>query len=357
MPTGHIGAADAGGLSADTDVLTSAGWKPGVAIQVDDVVASFDLETCTYSWSPVEKTVVEAHDGDAVSLNNKSLDCLVMPGQRVVLRRFQRAKGRVGKYPWTFCRADKVPTCVGIPIGGAPTGNGVPGLSIEDARILGWILTDGSNHDISRGDAITITQSTSTVKAGVAMAQEIDSVLMARKGIYRSHRPARTTLGNRRDGRTVHHAPSMSWHIGVEVARHFRQWIGTVVHRIPRKILVDGSRDQLTSLYRGMLEGDGTFWAGHWLTFFPGKNGELADDFQELAARLGVSSTKSFVRSNEQWHVKIARRREHWIKGRAPVRYSGLRWSLVVGGGTFVARRHGRMFVAASRPRSPEDGP
>jgi hypothetical protein len=59
--------------------------------------------------------------------------------------------------------------------------------------------------------------------------------------------------------------------------------------RIPRHILKRGSETELFALFDGMMDGDGTWSQSKYDTVSEG----LADDFQELVARLGLCATKS----------------------------------------------------------------
>ena len=337
-------------LSDDTEILSRRGWLRWNEIAHLEVVCCFDLESETYSFQPVSHVLVRDHDGPMVALASDSLDCLCTPDHRVVLHRLQRAKGRSKKnYPWTFCPAAEVPTCIAIPAGGAPIGTGLDDLPEVECRILGWLITDGclqwANGKRKSDRNFRLTQAHSTTKLGLAQSIEWSSVLSKIVDVQRYERGARNT---HKGG-----GPAFEWYFGAESSARFGKWLGVDVHRIPRAILNGGSRRQLLALMRGLLEGDGTSEKGKWTKFYPGKNGGLADDFQELALRLGMRTTKRWVASQGQWHVSLRDGSKHWVRARKTTRYKGTVWDVTVPTGAFVARRNGKVFVTGNCPQKP----
>ncbi len=340
----------------DTDVLTPDGWLPIAEATPGVEISCFDISTGKYSFAPIERSIQRTFSGHMVHIKTKSLDCLVTPEHRVVLRRYQRAKGRsVRKYPWTFCEAAAVPTCVGIPIGGAPCGAGIPNLSIETCRILGWIITDGSIHDRTATNwALSIEQSLATTKRGRSVARDMAAIFAGLPGVRKYDRPERNSNTM---GRSVKGAAQYSWYLPHRVARKFLALLGDDIHRVPRHIIANASEAQLQALYQGLLEGHGTTLNGRWCRFY-GQEG-LIDDFQEIATRLGVSTFKKWVVSLQQWHLHIATlRKEHWIRRRQAKPYEGPVYCVTVPTSAFVARRNGTVFVTGNCPQQPvKDGP
>lgn len=337
-------------LSDDTEILSKRGWLRWNEIGIGELVCCFDLENEGYSFGPVSNVLVREHDGQMVALSSDSIDCLCTPDHRVVLHRTQRAKGRAKKhYPWTFCSAAEVPTCIGIPAGGAPVGAGLDDLSVVECRILGWLITDGclqwANGKRKSDHNFRLAQAHSTTKLGVVQAREWSVILDRLPDVQRYERGSRK--GPKGGG------PSFDWYFGAESSARFAKWLGVDMHRIPRTILNSASADQLRALMRGLLEGDGTSEKGKWTKFYPGKNSDLADDFQELALRLGMRTTKRWVESQGQWHVSLRGGAKHWVRSRKETRYKGTVWDVTVPTGAFVARRNGKIFVTGNCPQKP----
>ena len=336
-------------LDAETELLTDKGWRNWDQIKVGDRAACFDLAGETYSFGAISDVLVREHRGDMISLNSDGIDCLATPDHRVVHRVEQRASGRRKLYPWTFRPAGDLPNHIMIPKGGAPVGAGIDGLSPETCRVLGWIITDGNIHDRkARRPALIITQSPATTKRGMGMADVMGAVLETLPGVKRAERVrlrqimSQPKIANRTEHR---------WYVGPDAAAEFMGWLGTDIHRIPRRILQEGSVEQLNALFQGLMEGDGTAVKHEWYRFYPGKNEGLADDFQELALRLGYSATKRFVPQNGQWRIDLSARRHHYIRKPGKQHYQGVVWDITVPTGAFVARRNGRVFVTGNCPQ------
>ena len=349
-----IDEADAICLSNDTELLTKRGWLKHAEIQLGDEAVCFDLTTATYSYGAVQAIQRRYYSGQMVRLQTKSLDVLSTPDHRTVLRRQQRAKGRKVKlYPWTFCPASRIPTSIGIPSGGAPAGAGLPNLTLQQLRIMGWIISDGNIHDHrpSRTPKIVLEQSWATKKRDVRIAGEMDAVFKMIPGVTRYERPARVTTSG---GRMRKHDRTTRWYLGGTSSEVFLKWLSPL-NRIPRRILEQCSCEQLEALWTGLFEGDGCSRAGKWISFHPGLCEGLADDLQELGLRLGINTVKSRLRN--QWVVHIANTRKyHWVRKPNQADYDGLVWDVTVPTGAFVARRNGRVFVTGNCPQRPQKG-
>lgn len=344
-------------LTPDTEVLTTHGWATWDSLRVGTEVACFDPTTGQYSFGPVQRVLTRVHDGPMVGIRTRAIDCLMTPDHRAVIGRNQHNSNRSKKrYDWAFCAASKLPSGgFRVPLGGAPCG---PGLECSEAflRVMGWVITDGHFHDRRKSEVLCVAQSTSTKKRGRSVVADMDDLLLECEGVRRYDRPARVTKGVR--GEALKGAPAVSWYLGRELSMllmaHLRD---AGIHRIPRAVISLASRRQLEALWLGLLEGDGTSQRkGQWTCFYAGDNEGLADDFQELCLRIGVSAVKSRVPHpphKDQWYVHIAKRSQHWVRKPTVERYTGMVWDITVPTGAFVARRNGRPFVTGNCPQRP----
>jgi len=352
-------------LSEDTEILTKQGWKKYQDVQVGiDEAVCFDPKTTAYSYGIVSDKIVKPHAGLMYNFTSKGLDCLATPEHRVVSRNY-RVLRNGKKQSWAFYTAEQIASSGRsvreIPVGGAPAGKGIENLSPLMCRALGWVLTDGH---VSNGKYtgklgqregrravkkfIMLTQSETTVKAGVKIAEEM------RKGLaqlcpdaYVVNLPAR----GRAAAKTV-------WRINVKDAEPFIEWLGEDTNRIPRRILEEGSLEQLEALFQGILDGDGG-WCNReqqWVKVCPGLDYDFASDIQELAAKLGYSVSicaqkpKAGTVHNVQWIVRLSTRDAHTFEATnvSSVYYEGNVWCVTVPTGAFVARRNGKMFVTGN---------
>lgn len=331
-------------LSEDTEVLTSEGWKTWEGIKKGDRAVCFDMETEEYRYGDIQDVIVQKFDGDMVHVKTKTVDCLMTPEHRAVIKLSQNTKGRRKMYPWSFRRADDLPKLFRFATGGAPIGNGIHGLTLEMCRVMGWIATDGSVHNkAARNWALALGQSENTIKRGVSIRDEMDALLKRVAGVTRSDHAAKV------DARGVKRGPYSTWYFGVNASSDILRHFTGNIHRIPRYIIEHASREQLSALFLGLMEGDGTARKNDWIAFYPGNSEGLADDLQEIAMRLGYCATKSFQKSNLQWVVHLSTRPWHCVrKPKATSPYRGVVWDITVPMGAFVARRKGKTFVTGN---------
>jgi len=346
-------------LSIDTEVLTIDGWMRPEELKKGQLVVGFDHQSQQYRYEPIERVIWRDHDGEMIPLKTARLDALVTPDHRVVIKRWQHDPKRYKLYDWTYSPASDLPYAFYIPNGGAPIGEGIPKLTNVECRILGWIITDGWRHSRDgRGrNYLCLEQSTATTKCGVNICAEMEKVLST-LGVKSRKRDPRGPKLIGQNLKPTEGKESRVWFLGDKLSKALLNWLSDDIHSIPRKILVDGSLEQLKALWDGLMEGDGTSQNGRWRYFYAGHNEELADDVQELATKLGIRSIKRLVPQNNQYRLSIADQQHHFVRRRTPVRYSGRVWDITVPSGAFVARRNGTVFVTGNCPQrvGPDQG-
>lgn len=338
-------------LDTETELLTKHGWRKFDQIAVGDIAICFDLQNSVYCEGSISRLIVKNHSGPMVSMKSDGIDCLATEDHRVVMRRTQRAKGRYKKYPWEFEYARSVPCHADIPCGGGPDFDDIPNLSLDMLEILGWVITDGHFTGGNSKRYLNIEQSIKTNKGGVNMVASLTKLLSRLNGQSIYNRPERI---HNSFGKLIRSRATKSFYLGVELSAQLLYWLGDDIHRIPRRILAEASKVQLAALYRGLLHGDGTTNKNGWCAFYPGDYEPLADDFQELCVRLGISTTKKLVPQTGQWTVSITRRKSHYIRKKSSEFYSGLVWDITVPTGAFIARRRGKVFVTGNCPEGGE---
>lgn len=335
-------------LSSDTELLTKKGWKSYREINLGDEAVCFDLETQRYLYGPVERLIQFNHEGPMVHLyTDGGIDSLTTTEHRVVMERYQRAPGRYKRYSPSFCAAGKLPNqTFSVPIGGAPIGDGIPGLCPAMCELLGMVISDGW---FINDNGIAIQQSIVTKKKQVKTTEYLRDIIARLGGGNEYKRCAREHLWN---GRKIKSRPSIVFYLGAPLSKEVQHWLGRELHRIPRKILCDASLIQLEALYKGLMMGDGSCCARKdWVAFFSGAKQGLDGDFQELCLRLGKSSHVAPIVGGTC--VLLSQRQRHWIQrnGIKQVQYSGPVWDITVPTGAFVVRRKGKIFVTGNCPK------
>lgn len=357
-------------LSGDTEILTKDGWLKYEDVKIGDDAVCFDINTEEYVYGKISEVIIKDHNGPLMHFTSDGLDCLVTPEHRMVtrystkLRNGQDSRWRIKTAAEVAASAHN--SILSIPTGGAPFGCGIDGLSIDMCRALGWIITDGhcrknsisQDHSIKIsgngkkiGYHIVLVQAKTSVKNNTIIWEEMSRVVNSLCHVTETHHPPKGE-----------NAAKVRWRIGSKASPLFLAWLDkTDIHRIPRRLLTECSREQAEALFLGLLEGDGG-WdkrGGTWTAFYPGGATCLADDFQELALRLGYSATRAIQRggvdkrgvfSHDQWVVRLSVRPQHCTRRQDSydTPYSGKVWCATVPTGAFVARRNGKVFVTGN---------
>jgi len=340
-------------MDSETEILTKQGWRGWKDVLVGDEVVAYNLEDKASRFEKVKRIIHRPYEGEMVSLKSDGIDALVTPDHRVVYNTVQRNMLRYGKKYGPYVRpASDLPRHINIPIGEGPFGNGCKNLSLQDCMLMGLIITDGNFCGGSRKKYISIEQAVTTNKAGIQTTDYIEAAVGPNTRVY--DRPARTNTQT--DGKIVKHQATKTYYLGVQESSRLLQWFKDDIHRIPREILANGSKQQLEALLEGILIGDGSNpgdleWGYKgWAYIAPGDYEPLADDMLELCARLGVSASKNRASNNTQWVIKLSKRKSHYIRKTKSTFYSGMTWDITVPSGAFVARRRGKFFVTGNCP-------
>ncbi len=337
-------------LSEDTELLTSKGWKTYTDLKIGDLAFSYNSESKKLELAKVKRLIVQNYEGEIIKLfNEDSIDALVTKDHRVLCN--YRTVDKDRKFCWsndTFLIAGNLPSSIRIPVAVEFNGNLRCNIDDDLLKIIGWIVTDGHIHyyDNKKYFRYEITQS--EVK-GIIL-QEMTEVITRRYPQTNIYVRNRTTQKIRR---TSNH----TFHLKKKASQEIDIWLLKEPHRIPRKILENSDLSQLKILFNVMVQGDGNIQYSKngykYITFYAGKNKGIADDFQELCIRLGLSAIQKVVPQNNQFKVLVSFKRKFaHIRRSTTELYSGKVWDITIKNGAFVARRNGRVFITGNCPES-----
>jgi hypothetical protein len=111
----------------------------------------------------------------------------------------------------------------------------------------------------------------------------------------------------------------------------------------------------LKILFNALVQGDGSIQEsknGHKIvSFYVGYDSDLANDFQELCIRLGLSAIIKKVNSNKQKKVLVSFKRKFaHVREIRQEKFSGKVWDITIKNGAFLARRNGKSFITGNCP-------
>lgn len=320
-----------------TELLTRSGWCTYDQLSVGDEVATFDMHNGATVWQPLQEVYVAEYDGPMVYVNTKVADFAVTPRHRMVVH-----DEHTGEYEIRHMEdiveagtlgARSFPKCtMGHEIEFA-------GVSDDELRILGWLMTDGSYSEQQGHKSMAIYQSK---PAGIA---ELSGLLDRAKvdfSVYRRLREPPVIKGVQ--CKTARE----------EVTFRFRQAsVNRFLALLPDKALIPDwmrslSRRQFNVWLDALLLGDGSVDEHERVLY--GRR-EFLSQVQELAvvngigARLREDGRGDFVLSLPKSQHSFINDFEKSVQVK---NYKGTIWCGTVANGTLVTRRNGIPLVSGN---------
>jgi hypothetical protein len=349
-----------GCYAADTEVLTTAGWKTHQQITLEDEVACFDLKTHTLSYQcPIQQWEYD-YAGPMFRFSSKSFDALVTPNHRMVVSQIWRDKhpmrgtgyGRPMKYQdgWGFVEAQELASSLVMPwaSGMADATEDIETIQGFDAdnllRYLGWWISEGSV--ISTG--LSICQAVGPLQR--YMEDTLRRMGLFYKATVTNYNPQEQPMWSARLYKRMH--PTLTDWVVAECGagaenKHLPQMVWGLSLR-QKQVLLDA-----------LVDGDGHRpLARPDTASYVSTSRQLADEIQRLAIEIGYPAIVAWQPGALPHHlnrytVYIGRPQRQRIslrmnRHRSIVEYTGKVYCLTVPTGAYVTRRNGKMCIAGN---------
>ena len=342
--------------SEDTETLTERGWRTLDEIGEGEKIATFNPESGNIEFhAPVGRYVYD-YAGEMIRFLTAGVDVLVTPEHKMWMR-----GDHAGSY--RKVAAEDVPSSQFHFLAAA-------GFEGEERAefILPGIEKKGSRHKrpitVPMDDWLELLGYYLS-EGGLSHTQDHAFWTIAQKDGPKADKiaAALARLPFRFGGGAVDRHGMRRWNV---YGKHLGKWLLENAggrcgdKRIPRDLLGLSHR-QLSILFDAMMLGDGT-WDGRESRTsgaYHTTSRLLADDFQELAARLGWSAAldehyPAHGARAQAWRVRICRRVEFSLRGKATERtpgsvsreaYSGRVYCFEVPNHLFVTRRNGKIGI------------
>lgn len=285
-----------------TEILTDSGWKDLRNVIIGDLIPTLNTITNTIEYNPIDRVINEPYKGKMISIVGKSIDTMVTPTHRFVLK--NKKNEFVEKTAQELLDISKLTknSHLSIPIV-AENWNGISydifkldGVNIEDIAdnqsndykikqttalnlnaqswfsFLGFYLAEGhcNNRDISSGYQIFITQN----KGEIAdKFRDVLTQLSPELTWNEWDKGDNAIIFNTSDARL--------WTYLSKLGNKYTKYI-------PKEIK-NASTDLLQNLYDWFLNGDGTVVGEYERTSIFSTSKQLMDDFYDIVLKLGMS--------------------------------------------------------------------
>ncbi|KKN98987.1 hypothetical protein LCGC14_0142320 [marine sediment metagenome] len=249
----------------ETEVLTSDGWKYFRDICDKDLFATRSVDG-KLEYQPASNFTTYLHKGKMYRVEGKGVDLLVTPNHSMLVCKTTTKQGRK-RENFDLIRADELNDSSHAYIKTADwkIRHQTDDMSCNHYKLLGFAIGDGSSQPNSR-----------QVKFHLYKERKISFL----KGLCESlNLPIR-------EGQDGNFAVTLSTDAEVRVFRDM--YTEDRNKQIPQYLFVKSSIDQLTALYEGLIEADGS--RGSHQISFDTTSRKLANQFQQLCLHIGLAA-------------------------------------------------------------------
>jgi len=322
-------------ISADTEILTSDGWKNYKEIEKGIVIKTFNIKTQAIENQKVNNVFKKEYQGPMYCLKNRIQEQLISPGHRVVRKKFQITNKYVLE---PIEEIIKLKSPFIVPIAGR-NANKKAIISDEQIRLMAWVIAEGSvehpgdnYHSCWR---VSIYQSKIKNKENY---QEIKKLLDHFKLAYTEFETA--SLGD----------DVVRLRLNAQSSRTIHQWFGIKenIHFIP-EILFNLDKVQSQLFIKTYLKADGTQDCKISTT-----EPILLEDLQRIIVNCGwgftVLTRPPTLGKKTIYVLRLIKHQETYIEKIEKVDYKGIIWCPHTKNETIIARRKGKVFITGNTP-------
>jgi thymidylate synthase (FAD) len=263
-----------GCYDADTDVLTSAGWKPWPEVTKNDELASLDAEGALIYVRPV-RVIQARHTGPMYRVESQEVDLLVTPDHNMFVCRTTTREGRKRAFEsYQLVKADAL-------------GH----VSHAYLKRADWLVHAGRTDKVEMLKFLGFAIGDGYYKNGNMVRFRLRRL---RKTVWLRNLTTRLGWLLQFDG-TDRYTVTVSPECKELVARMYRE---DGAKQIPQEVLTTHSRDELLGLLEGLLEADGH----HSDTgdCFDTTSETLVDQLQQLCLHVGLAANVNYCYGPDQ---------------------------------------------------------
>lgn len=310
----------------ETEILTFEGWKTPSALQIGELILSYDLEQDQMVWTPLERVSVYQDQPIVRLYNNNGFEVFCTPNHtwpvEVKVSRPQKC------YIYRKLKKTDLLKSGDALIGGAPLYSGFMSTTVQQAALMGWAICDGWFMRPSANQYY--------IGLGQSKPQTVEMIQTLLKGVTHSESVYPGYTRTFPTGRTYQCLPSHKWRITAQASRALLASFNIAHESELPKVIPKLSYDARAAMLQAMMLADGTEigrfgcknrpWVMDVFTMLCALQGHVA--LKRQYSSVGEVPLQTLKRSKRIWasHLQIEN------AGRAEV------WCPTVRFGTWVAR-------------------
>jgi len=320
-------------VTPDTECLTISGWKSYNELNIGDSIFTLNMGSNILEIEPIKELGVFNYSGNMVHINNQSIDKVMTPNHRCVVRS-RNDKNKI-------VRADKL--VYSHRLARVADYIGVDEIISDDmVRLVGWSVTEGQLTKFRNCKTARNFRLYQSFSQNQAHTVEIEQLLNRLGGHYN----VSTRI---RDNKI-----SVMWSLRKPLSDDLYSLAPS--NRLTTEFIMKLSKRQCEILLQVMVDGDGWRSKSNNGIFFTQslRKKENITNWQILAYLAGYTCTLYKERKDDSGVFFIAfasKRTQNTTVGKCKreiIDYSGEIWCPVVDNGTWVARRNGKIFITGN---------
>lgn len=272
----------------NTEVLTSRGWLRGADVVVGDSVMSLNAVTNTLEWCKVTDTVLFKEQSTVV-MKNHNWELESTPDHKWVVDR-TTGRGSTRRVVREWVATEKLNKAMNI-VTTAPYVGGSSHVTVAQARVVGWVLADGS---------LSVSPLTHKTSQGLSGNKQAVRMTIAQAKFYEDVKEDIKAVGlDYSEYRNSSNVPVFQFKS--ESARNFLKGVGLPLegkHEIDYSLWVSGlSKEALAGFYDAFWKADGNTASPEkrYSTSIVYQNsGNIADAVHLASVLMGKNTFKRF---------------------------------------------------------------
>lgn len=324
-----------------TELLTENGWCRYDEVSVGDRVLTRNMETGASEWQALSDVYVADYEGPMHYFHSRSVDFAVTPHHRMVVAPYHTDRAEF------VHMEDLSEATIGnryIPKTASGKKIDLEGISDDELRLVGWILTDGSIVAQTGGHDVIIWQSKPHGRTEIVRLLEMLGCKYSESERDRDIKEIRGVALKKRPLVQARYA------IHRESGKRFSDLLGGSGSLLPDWVW-DLSERQVKVLLEGLMAGDGSDGGdGKYIGELHGKEAFLSDVQSLLIANGLASRIRTDIRGAKVLSISSSQRAflQNWEDNHRVEHYAGKIWCGTVPNGTLVTRRNGVPLISGN---------
>jgi len=329
-------------LPEHTKILTDRGLKDLDTLQIGDIIFSLDIEKDELVKNKVLKKEIFNYNDNMINFKNDGIDILIASNHKI-LNKSAIYINKIKYYEWEYTQIKDLRVIHSLVFPLTSIYKGYKSISIDLAKLLGWVLTDGCFHNDKRCNYQDVQISQSSVK--INYVNEIRSILENLKIYFREYKIKYI------NGYTENKYQDRFMYCFC-IPKNWNKKIREIIPgKKPTYDLLNLIYEERLALYNAMISGDGNRYYYSNKLYLPEesfiqKDKKTLDWFEMLVLSIGKVPTRGNTKISVKKMNTIGFRKSNFHP--KSIHYIGRVWGIISEKSNFIAHQNNKYFIASN---------